>query len=187
MRLIAAALIALAFAFPAHAQEMNASGQDSGPVTATGTVNSSSHSAGTSVGGLIKVPVVRMRSGALAGGSGIITSFAWTSPGGSTGQLVVRIWAKNPANTTCTDQTAFAGSATDDVNLITPPFSVTPAVPAVTTGDAKTYGVVTGVTWDYKNLDTTPTPYLYVCAVTVSTDTADENSSPVVMLSGPQN
>lgn len=159
-----------------------ASGYDSGAVTAAGTVNSSSHSAGQSVGGLISVPIAR-----IAGGSGIITNFSWTSPGGATVQYVVRVWQKNPASTTCTDNSAFAGNANDDKNLIVPPFAITPAAPASTTGDAKTYAAVTGVTWDYKNVDTSPGQNLYVCVVTTATDTADESTSPVVMLSGPQN
>lgn len=162
--------------------QVSASGFDSGAVTALGTVNSSSHAAGTSVGGLISVPVARV-----AGGSGIITNFSWTSPGGATVQYVVRIWQKNPAGTTCTDQTAFVGNATDDRQLIVPPFAITPAAPANTTGDSKTYASVAGVTWDYKNADTSPGQNLYVCVMTTATDTADENSSPVVMLSGPQN
>jgi len=161
---------------------------DSGPITGTGAVNSSSHAAGTSVGGLITIPV---------GYAGIVTNFMWQSPGGSTGQLVIRIWAWKPTGTTCTDQTAFAANATDDKHLITPPFSVTPAAPAVTTGDAKTYASTTQVTWDYSNQDNpaagpagngvAPSNNLYVCAVTVSTDTADESTSVVAMLSGPTN
>ena len=155
---------------------------DSGAITATGAVNGTSHAAGTSVGGLISVPLARVN-----GGSGIATNFSWTSPGGSTGILVIRIWQKSPANTTCTDQTAFSGSAADDAFLIVPPFSITPSAPGVTTGDAKTYASVTVVTWDYKNVDTVPSKNLYVCAVTVATDTADESSSVTVMMSGPQN
>lgn len=155
---------------------------DSGPITGTGAVNSSSHAAGTSVGGLIMVPI---------GYSGIVTNFMWQSPGGSTGVLVVRIWAWKPTSTTCTDQTAFASNATDDQHLITPPFSITPAAPAVTTGDVKTYASVTQVTWDFSNQDGTnavaPSRNLYVCAVTVATDTADESTSVVAMLSGPVN
>jgi hypothetical protein len=155
-------------------------GYDSGPVTATGTVNSSSHGAGVSVGGLITVPWARIN-----GGSGIITNFSWTSPGGAVVQYVVRIWAKFPASTTCTDNTNFAGNATDDRALITPPFAITPAAPASTQGDAKTYASQTGVTWDFRNQDNTLNAY--VCVVTTATDTADESTSPVVMLSGPQN
>jgi len=122
-----------------------------------------------------------------AGGSGIVTNLNYKSTGGSTGQLVVRIWQKNPANTTCTDNSAFAGSDTDDAFLVTPPFSITPAAPAVVTGDAATYASVQGATWDYKNVDTSPGQNLYVCLVTVATDTADQNKLVRIQLSGPQN
>jgi len=194
---ILTALAFLAACLPADAQNVNINCfngvptagawgpcADSGPITGTGTVNSSSHAAGSSVGGLIAIPV---------GYAGIITNFMWQSPNGSTGVLVVRIWAWKPTGTTCTDQTAFVSSATDDKHLITPPFSVTPAAPGVTTGDAKTYGSVTQVTWDYSNQDnpnlnsTAPSNNLYVCAVTVATDTVDESSTVVAMLSGPNN
>jgi hypothetical protein len=157
------------------------SGYDSGPVTATGVVNASSHAAGQSIGGLMTVNIARYY-----GGEGIITTFSLMSPGGSTGQYVVRLWAKNPVNTTCADNTAFSGSATDDAFLIVPPFSVTPSAPAVTTGDAKTYASLQGLTWDFRNQDANPGIGLYVCVVTVSTDTADESTSITVMMSGPR-
>lgn len=159
------------------------SGFDSGPVSATGTVNGSSHAAGTSVGGLITVPIARGN-----GFSGIITSLQWLSPGGSTGSLVLRGWTKNPSST-CTDNTAFSNNSADDAFLIPgTPVTVTPAAPGSTTGDARTYAQLTGLTWDYKNADSPgPTQNTYWCAVTVTTDTADESTSPRLTLSGPQN
>jgi hypothetical protein len=157
-------------------------GFDSGPITAFATPANSSHAAGTSIGGLFQLPLAR-----IAGGSGILTQTALKSTGGSTGQVVARIWAKNPANTTCNDNQAFAGSDVDDAFLITPPFSLTPAAPAVTTGDAATYAAQTGMTVDYKNLDTVPSQKMYVCLVTVATDTADQNHLVRVLLSGVQN
>jgi hypothetical protein len=157
-------------------------GFDSGPVTKANAVSGSSHAAGVSVGGLFTIPVAR-----IAGGSGIITNFSWTSPGGATVTYAVRIWDKNPASTTCTDNTNFAGNATDDMNLIVPPFSITPAPPGSTQGDAKTYASVAGITWDYKNADSPASQNLYGCVVATATDTADENTSPVMMLAGPQN
>ena len=160
----------------------NVGGYDSGAITATATPANSSHAGGTSVGGLFSVALART-----AGGSGIITNVNWKSTGGSTGQLVIRIWQKNPVNTTCTDNSAFAGSDTDDAFLITSPFSISPAAPASTTGDANTYVSLAGTTFDYKNVDTTPGQNIYVCAVTVATDTADENKLVRVTLSGPQN
>lgn len=158
------------------------SAPDSGAVAVAVTVNSSSHAAGNSLGGLITIPLA-----ARPGTGGILTQVAWVSPNGSTGQIVIRIWQVKPASTTCTDQAAFAGNATDDLNLIAPPFTMTPAAPAVTTGDSKTYAVSSGLTIDWKNLDNPQTTRnLYACVVTVSTDTADESSSPWIVLSGPQ-
>ena len=155
-------------------------GADSGATYATATPANSSHAAGTSIGGLMAISVARV-----TGGSGIITNLNYISTGGSTGQLVVRLWQKNPANTTCTDNTAFASSITDDQNLITAPFSITPAAPASTTGDAKTYASMSNLVYDYANQSTNK--IIYACLVTVSTDTADENSAIYVGLSGPQN
>jgi hypothetical protein len=157
-------------------------GLDAGAVTASATPANSSHAAGTSIGGLFSVPLAH-----IAGGSGIITNVNWKSVGASVGTLVIRIWQKNPANTTCTDNTAFAGSDTDDTFLITGPFAITPAVPAVTTGDTASYASLGNLVLDYRNADTTPSFNVYVCAVTVSTDTADQNKIVRVTLSGPQN
>lgn len=169
-------------AFVMAALSGSVAGYDSGPIIATATPTNSSHAAGTSIGGLFSLPLARV-----AGGSGIITNFAYKSTGGSIGQLVARIWQKNPAATTCADNSPFVGSDADDANLITPPVSITPAAPASTTGDSATYAALSGLTWDYKNADTTPGQNLYVCLVTVATDTADQNKLVRVTLSGPQN
>lgn len=158
------------------------SGFDSGAISAVATPANSSHAAGVSVGGLFSVSLARIN-----GGSGIVTSFNLKSTGGSVGAYVIRIWQKNPAGTTCTDNSAFVGADADDANLITAPFAVTPAAPASTTGDSATYASVTVVSWDYKNVDTSPGQNLYVCLVTVATDTADDNKLVRVQLSGPQN
>jgi hypothetical protein len=186
MRWVWVAVFALCLINPARAQV----GYDSGAIVVTATPNSSSHAAGSSVGGLFVVPLART-----AGGSGILTSVFWKSTGGATTQLLVRIWQWNPTSTTCTDQTAFVGSDTDDAYLITPPFSFTPAAPASTTGDSATYASSTGLTWDYKNSDSTVAGFnntaksqnLYVCVLTTATDTADESKTVRLTLSGPQN
>jgi hypothetical protein len=202
-------LIALFLATPALAQQA-VIGFESGPVAVTGTPANSSHASGTAVGpvaaglvgpngrpvaqltgnqsGIFVVPIGRITGAASSGGpvgmSTIVTEFALTSTGGSTGQYVVRIWTQPPLNTTCVDNTAFAGNfATDDNYLITPPFSVTPAAPAVTTGDSSTYGSLTVQAFSFES----PNGLAYVCLQTVSTDTADENKAVRVMLSGHQN
>lgn len=202
------ALIALACAlfgaWPAYAQTAVV-GFESGPAAVVGTPANASHSAGQVVGpsgdltpftnqatvgtnqsGLFVIPVLRSQNNNQP--SAIITQFAMTSSGGSTGAYVVRIWSRLPSNTTCVDNSAFAGNfATDDQYLITPPFSITPAAPGSTTGDSNTYGSLTVQTFDLLNADNPLTRNLYVCLVTVSTDTADENKPLRVMVSGPQN
>lgn len=193
--------LALLACRPAFAQQAVVS-FESGPASVVGTPANSSHAGGTVVGpsgnltplnnqnltgtnqsGLFVIPVARV-----PGGSLIMTQFAMTSSGGSTGQYVVRAWRKLPINTTCIDGTAFAGNFnTDDADLITPPFAVTPAAPAVTTGDASTYASQTVQTYDVQNTDQPVTRNLYICLQTVSTDTADDNKPIRVMVSGPQN
>lgn len=147
----------------------------------TATPANASHAAGTSVGGLFTIPVARF-----AGGSGVISNFTWISTGGATTQFLVRLWDKNPASTTCTDNSAFAGNATDNTHLISIPFNITPVPPAVTTGDANTYATVTGMSLNYKNQDTSPSVNVYACVTTVATDTADQNKAVYINLMGPQ-
>lgn len=155
---------------------------DSGPVFAVATPANASHAAGSALGGLFTIPLAKY-----PGASGVVTNVLWKSTGASTGVVLLRFWARNPVNTTCTDNTAFAGSDIDDAYLIAIPQSITPAAPAVTTGDTATYGALTGLTWDFKNFDTpTTTVNLYVCAITVSTDTADENKQVRLTVSGQQ-
>lgn len=176
--LVLSALLPL---LPGQAQSIATltAGSDSGAVSVTATPANLSHAAGTSVGGLFSVPVARV-----SGGSGTLKLVMWKSTGGSTGALVIRIWQSKPANTTCTDNAAFVGSNTDDANLITPPFSITPAAPASTVGDSATYASI-AVSLDYANADLSKN--LYVCVVTVAIDTADENKSVRLTLAGPQN
>lgn len=194
---IIAALAAVLSCGQALAQQDSATpvtGFDPGPVAVTATPANASHAAGTAVGcaavtcagnqgALFLVPVARF-----AGYSLILTQIAVTSSGGYASPYLVRVWAANPVNTTCKDNTAFVGNfTTDDAFLVTPPFSLTMAAPAQTTGDAGTYGASTGITWDARNLDATGTKFLYVCLVATATDTADENKAIRVMMSGPQN
>lgn len=187
-RILAALALCLGLAGQVHAQpvpSLPTGGGDSGPVSVSASPANSSHAAGTSVGGLFTIPIVRT-----LGGSGIITNFMWKSVAGSTGSAVVRIWSKKPIASNCTDNAAFQGATGDDLYLITPPFSIAPAAPSVTTGDSSTYASVQGVTWDYANADSVwnaPTVNLYACVVTVSTDSTDGGSTVVIMLSGPQN
>jgi hypothetical protein len=187
MKLLRFVVLALALSsVSAWAQTQNTPiAYDSGPVAQSsgGAVSSSSHAAGTSLGGLLTIPLARLIGGS---GSGIITNLLYLSPNGSTGSVVVRIWEKSPSST-CTDNTAYSNNAADDAYLITAPINVAPTAPAATTGDARTYGALGNLSLDYKNADTPGTKNLYACVVTVATDTADESSTVKLMLSGPQN
>jgi hypothetical protein len=171
MRKVTFAIALLVVAFiPVSAKAQFVYSFDSGAVSVSATPNGTSHAAGNSIGGLFSVPIARV-----VGGSGVINQILWKSNGGSTGVLVFRIWQKNPTNTTCADQTAFVGSDTDDQNLIVAPFTITPAAPGNTTGDSATYGSSNGLTYNFKNADAVPTRNVYVCAITETTDTVDEN------------
>jgi hypothetical protein len=157
-------------------------GYDSGIVRATATPASSAHSAGQSIGGLFSVPIARVN-----GGSGIVSGIhVWTS-WGSTATYVLRLWQKNPANTTCTDGSSFSGSAIDDANLIVGPTALQFNAPLNTTGDSKTYADLTALSLDYKNADGTTTQNLYACLVTNSSDSPGSSATLSVGLAGPQN
>lgn len=158
----------------------NIGGFDSGAVYAEATPANSSHAAGTSIGGLFTIALPRTTPG-----SGINTNLLWKSTGGSTGTLAVRVWQKNPSHTTCTDNVAYSTTdETDDRALIVPPTqTLTPIAASSTTGDAATYAWLTNLVVDYKSSDGN----IYACAVTVATDTLDENKLVRLIASGPQN
>jgi len=181
-----AALISLlgVLASQALAQSVtNVGGFDSGSLPIqTATPNGSSHAAGSSVGGLFKIPVART-----LGGGALPIRFIWISTGGAVTQLLVRLWDVKPVGTTCTDQTAYVGAAADDQHLVTIPFAFTPAAPANTTGDAKTYAEQDFTPpLSIRNQDATQTQYVYACVVTTATDTADESNAVYANLLGPQ-
>ena len=133
-------------------------------------------------GAVFAIPVARTN-----GGSGLITQFQWTSVGGSVVGIMVKLWDANPTNTTCKDQTAYSGSTTDDAHLLTPPFALTPAAPAVTTGDAKTYASYSFTPpLSFKNQDGTASKNIYACVISTGSDTADESSAVSAQLSAVQ-
>ena len=167
-----AALAACLLAAPAWAQTPFTDGM----TVVSKTPANASHAGGTSVGGLYTLPITGFR--------GELRNFYLRSIGGSTGSYVVRIWARQPTATTCTDNVAFAGSAADDALLLTAPFTATPAAPGSTTGDASTYAPLSGLALDFLNKDSPQTASLYVCLVTVATDTADQNAAVYVAVSG---
>lgn len=185
MRKIVFAIVAIALAaVPAWAQVAL---YDSGAVTAIGVGTGGSHAAGSAVGSLFAIPVARSQ-----GSSGRITAFMLTDQGGTTGQLIVRIYQWKPTTTTCTDGSAFSSSTPDNAELISGPFAVTPTKLSVLTGDTNSYAGVTNTNLDYDQSDAIATngvpanQNLYVCLQTVTT----ENITPAnltVMLAGPQN
>lgn len=182
--LLAGAFIATAF--PSCAQSVtNVGGFDSGSLPIqTATPNSSSHAAGSSVGGLFKIPVART-----LGGGALPIRFIWISSGGAVTQLLVRLWDVNPTGGlfACADQTAYVGTIAADQHLVTIPFAFTPAAPASTVGDTKTYAEQDFTPpLSIRNQDSTQTQFVYACVVTTATDTADESAAVYANLLGPQ-
>ena len=155
------------------------------PVTQKGAL-AVSHPAGSSVGGLIALPVVRFN-----GGSGEIENLVWISVGGSTAPLTIRIWDKQPGSSTvCTDGSGFvsATGGADDSHLLVAPFIVTPVGAIPTAGDNKTYASYQFLPpLSYKNQDANATQFVYLCAVTNTVDTLDNNGTIFVDATGPQN
>ena len=197
----AVGFLLLLVASAAHAQVSSPiNGYDSGSSTGwvLNTPNSSSHAAGSAVGcdpstcsgnqgGLWKLPVARLTTTDNNGGTGgLITSFMVKFTGGTAATYQFRMWDKAPTTTTCKDQTAFSGDATDDLHLIAL-FTAVSIAPTNTTGDSNVYINLTGLSIDYKSQDTTPTGYVYVCMQATATDTADESAAIYMMASGPRN
>ena len=111
----------------------------------TATPANASHTAGQSVGGLFTIPMLRV-----AGGGGLLEYIPIMLVGGDPAPLQVSVWDRKPTNSNfaCTDNSAYDGSGSTggtvgaDQSHMLPGFpqSVTLAVPAQTTGDAKSYG-----------------------------------------------
>lgn len=189
---VIAAAIALLQAQAAPAAEAIMA-PDSGPIAVETTLGSGTLSSGNALG-LFAIPI-----GVAPNGSGIITSFLWKSVNGDTTLKLARLYSAKPVNTTCNNGAAFVGSDVDDAYLIGPgPFSFTPALPAVTTGDSATYFNLTGLTWDYHNMDSNPTggqtsnniaasKNVYLCVIAGASDTLDVSHAVRATLSGPQN
>jgi hypothetical protein len=144
----------------------------------TATPANASHTAGQSVGGLFTIPMLRV-----AGGGGLLEYIPIMSVGGDPAPLQVSVWDRKPTNSNfaCTDNSAYAdgsgstgGTVGADQSHMLPGFpqSVTLAVPAQTTGDAKSYGTITlSPPISVKNQDGTPSVNLYVCLKAASTYT----------------
>jgi|SRR5579864_1817184 len=164
---------------PPPAVQTTTGGQNSGSVAVSQTPANSSHAAGTSVGGLFTLPVARN-----AGGSGVVTQVGVRSLGGYTSGYVLRVWQKNPAATTCTDNVAFASNASDNLQQLSAPVTLYPQ--PVPFGDGASYRFV-DIEWSYKNADTAPSTNLYACLIALSTDTADEGQAVTVFVSASQN
>jgi hypothetical protein len=156
-------------------------GYDSGVVRVSATPGSGAHAAGQSVGGLFSIPIARVN-----GGSGIITTVQAYTSWNSQATYLLRLWQRNPVNTTCTDGSAFVGSNTDNAYLITPPLALQFNTPAPSTGDGNSYANQSAASIDYKNVDGTTTQNVYACLVTNASDTPGGSATLSVGLSGPQ-
>jgi hypothetical protein len=141
---------------------------------ATGVVANSSHAGGTSIGGLTAINAARN-----AGLGGWITGFNMISPGASVGSYVVRLYQSSPAAGAfaCADNAAFVDTSAAKLLLIAPPFTIAPAAPGSTTGDAATYGQIANVAWPFL---ASVNQNVYACVVTVSADTADQ-ANPLIL------
>lgn len=119
------------------------------------TVQNAAYAAGQPLGGLLTISI-----GSTSGLSGILTQINIGSTGGSTANMEVYVWSKNPSNTTCTDKTNFVRSQADNQYLIGSPQSITPAL-AVTAQDATTYGAAANLVMPFVNGSSNTN--LYVC------------------------
>lgn len=178
---LAAAAALLLGSGAANAQQVG--GFDSGTKAAVSCTGAPTISSGQALCNLLQIPLARY-----AGQSGEIENLLWISAGGDTTAKLVRIWDVQPTHTTCTGGQAFVSNFADDLHLVTPPISLSPSAPAVTTGDAKTYATASfAPPISYANQDASPTAYVYACVTAGASDTADANGQVGLVLSGPRN
>jgi hypothetical protein len=127
------------------------------------TVQNASYAAGQSLGGLQTISI-----GSTNSLTGILDQIQLSSKGGSVVAMVVYIWDKNPASTTCTDKTNFVASQTDDQHLITMPVLLTPAL-SVSAQDTGTRALASNLTANFINSSSNTD--LYVCILANATVT----------------
>ena len=128
------------------------------------TVQNASYTAGQSLGGLQTISI-----GSTASLSGILTGISVESNGGSLTGIVAYVWSKNPASTTCTDNTNFVVSQTDNKALVNnAPTLIIPAI-IVSGQDTHTYAASTNLVGNFVNGSANTD--LYVCLLTNATVT----------------
>jgi hypothetical protein len=140
------------------------------------TVQNAAYAAGQPLGGLQTISV-----GSTNGLSGILTQVQVASKGGSTVNVVVYVWAKNPTGTTCTDKSNFVASQTDNQYLVVPPQSITPAL-ALTAQDTTTYAAAANLVGNFVNGSSNTN--LYACVVANATVTPATTTDLRLTLSG---
>lgn len=152
---LAALCLALS-ALPAHAQLVFGANKTTTPIAPT--IQASAYASGNAIGGLITVPIGRAQ-----GFPGAILDQVMVEwHGGETVGTVAYIFRHYPSSaTTCNDKSAFVLANADAVNLVEPPFTLTPVA---STGSTQTYAAQ-NVAVSVQNGDVPPQPVLYLCLV----------------------
>lgn len=119
------------------------------------TVQNAAYAAGQSLGGLQTISI-----GSTNGLTGILDQIQIASNGGSTVAVVIYVWDKNPAATTCTDKSNFVGSQTDNEHLVGNPVLLTPAL-SVSAQDTSTRAQASNLTDNFVNSSSNTD--LYIC------------------------
>lgn len=158
---LAALLLVLASGSAALAQvdsRGNVGGYDQS-LANTPVVQALAYSSGNAIGGLQTVQFFRT----LFPPSGILNNISVASKGGSTTAMTIYVFQASPSASTCTDRAAFVLNAADVSKLVAAvPVVLTPAV--VGAGATVTFAS-SQIPISVRNIDTTPTRNLYVCAV----------------------
>lgn len=127
------------------------------------TTTNASHAAGVAMADLQTISV-----GSTNSLSGIVTQIQYSSKGGSTSGVVVYLWSKLPAATTCTNGSAIVTSQADNQFLVFPPILLTPAL-VLSAQDTTTYATVSNLVGNFVNGSSNTN--LYECTVSNATQT----------------
>jgi hypothetical protein len=142
--------------------------------TVTPTLQTAAYASGNCMGGFQAIPAARA-----AGGSGVLSSLALISNGGSAIAKQIYVFSANPGSSTCVDRASFSIAAADRAKLVTT-FQLTPAAPS-------------GATWSEaeqanlaRSFVTGADANLYVAIVETGAETPASTSDLVLTLGGVQ-
>lgn len=128
-------------------------------ITTVPTIQAAAYASGNAVGSIQVINA--FRAPPISGMLMTQLMLAWK--GTETVGITFFIFEQNPANTTCTDRTAFVLGAADINKLATPPFTLVAAAPPVGTTSTSAAATLSGLS--LRNKDVPPTANLYICAV----------------------